>query len=24
MALYMGGHTIKDFVRVTRGARDGA
>ncbi|MFN4058204.1 MAG: hypothetical protein ACK4HW_08485 [Roseinatronobacter sp.] len=24
MALYMGGHTLKDFVRVTRGARDGA
>jgi hypothetical protein len=24
MALYMGGHTIKDFARITRGARDGA
>lgn len=21
MALYMGGHTLKDWVRVTRGAR---
>jgi hypothetical protein len=21
MALYMGGHTLKDFVRVTRGPR---